>query len=164
MVPLILTVLVVIADQITKFMVVSNINLGEVKYALLGDFIWICHVRNNAIGFSLGANFAPSVKLVLFIIVPLIILLLLIFFVIKNREFTLFQRWMVAGIIGGGFGNIIDRIFRAESVVDFISVKVYGLFGYERWPTFNVADMTIVVCTILLMLSLIFVKTSEGKK
>jgi signal peptidase II len=64
----------------------------------------------------------------------------------------------VAGIIGGGIGNIVDRMFRPEWVVDFISVRIYGLFGMDRWPTFNVADSSLVVTGILLMLSLIFMK------
>ena len=39
------------------------------------------------------------------------------------------------GIVGGGLGNLVDRFFRKEGVVDFIDVKFYGLFGLERWPT-----------------------------
>ncbi|HOX92234.1 MAG TPA: signal peptidase II, partial [Spirochaetales bacterium] len=71
----------------------------------------------------------------------------------------------LAGIIGGGMGNILDRIFRADGVVDFLSVKFYGLFGLERWPTFNVADATVVVCGILLAASTLFPKlfTRKGK-
>ena len=59
----------------------------------------------------------------------------------------------VCGIVGGGIGNLIDRFFRPEGVVDFIDVKFYGLFGMERWPTFNVADSAVVVCGILLIIS-----------
>ena len=57
------------------------------------------------------------------------------------------------GIVGGGFGNLIDRCFRTEGVVDFIDVKFYGIFGMERWPTFNIADAAVVVCGILLIIS-----------
>jgi signal peptidase II len=67
------------------------------------------------------------------------------------------QRWVLCGIVGGGIGNVIDRIFRPEGVVDFVSVKFYGLFGLERWPTFNVADSSVVVCAILLVVSTIVI-------
>ena len=67
------------------------------------------------------------------------------------------------GIAGGGFGNLIDRFFRAEGVVDFIDVKFYGLFGMERWPTFNVADSAVVVCGILLIISFIVTSIKESK-
>ena len=68
------------------------------------------------------------------------------------------QRWAVAGIIGGGMGNIIDRIFRPNGVVDYISVKFYGIFGMERWPTFNIADASVVVCCLYLLVTIIFIK------
>jgi signal peptidase II len=81
----------------------------------------------------------------------------------RNNDFTKLQRWSVAGIIGGGIGNLIDRIFRAEGVVDFIDVKFYGLFGLERWPTFNIADSAVVVCGILLIISFILTIHAESK-
>jgi signal peptidase II len=61
----------------------------------------------------------------------------------------------VAGIIGGGVGNLIDRVFRPEGVVDFIDVRFFGLFGLDRWPTFNVADSSVVVCGALLAASIL---------
>ena len=67
------------------------------------------------------------------------------------------------GIVGGGFGNLIDRFFRAEGVVDFIDVKFYGLFGMDRWPTFNVADSAVVVCGILLVISFFVTSIREAK-
>ena len=63
-----------------------------------------------------------------------------------------------------GFGNIFDRIFRPEGVVDFIDVKFYGLFGMERFPTFNVADSFVMVCAILLVISVISQVAKEEKK
>ena len=69
----------------------------------------------------------------------------------------------MAGIIGGGFGNLIDRIFRPAGVVDFIDVRFYGIFGLERWPTFNVADASVVVAGILLIVSFILEKDKENE-
>jgi signal peptidase II len=66
------------------------------------------------------------------------------------------QRWATAGILGGGIGNLIDRIFRSEGVVDFISIKFYGFLGFERWPTFNIADSSVVVCCLLLFITILF--------
>lgn len=65
---------------------------------------------------------------------------------------------------GGGTGNLIDRIFRGGfRVVDFISVKVYGFLGFERWPTWNIADASLVISGILLAVSLLF-ESSETKE
>jgi signal peptidase II len=112
-------------------------------------------VRNKAIAFSLGQNIADSVKPVLFIMLPILVLCVLLWYYLSSNDFTRLQRWATAGILGGGIGNIIDRIFRSEGVVDFISVKFYGLFGFERWPTFNVADSSVVVCCLLLFATII---------
>ena len=89
----------------------------------------------------------------------------------KNDEFTKLQRWAICGVVGGGFGNIIDRVFRPAGVVDFIDVKWFGiessplsLFRMPRWPTFNVADSAVVVCGIILVVSFIVVIVEEGKQ
>ena len=57
--------------------------------------------------------------------------------------------------------NLIDRFFRANGVVDFIDVKFYGLFGLERWPTFNIADAAVVISFVLLILYSFFKKKKE---
>ena len=59
---------------------------------------------------------------------------------------------------------MIDRLFRSLRVVDFISVKFYGLFGLERFPTWNVADSAVVVSVILLLLSFIIKEIKGSKK
>lgn len=157
--PFFLSALIIIVDQLTKIWVVANIPQGTIHSSLLGDFIWICHVRNSAIGFSIGAGLPELTRRILFIAFPLILMAFLVWYLLKSKDFTNFQKWALAGIIGGGLGNIIDRIFRADWVVDFISVRVYGFLGFERWPTFNVADSSIVVCSILLMITIIFQST-----
>ena len=86
---------------------------------------------------------------------PSLLVAAILVFYFKSSEPTTLQGWVLCGIAGGGIGNVLDRIFRPEGVVDFISVKFYGLFGYERWPTFNVADASVVVCAILLVISTI---------
>lgn len=161
--PLILSVLIIAADQLTKAAVVARIPIGVIHKRIMGDFIWIVHVRNTGAAFSLGADGSPVMRVVFLIIAP-ILLMILLFWAIVSRKSGLsrIQRWLVAGIMGGGIGTLCDRIFRFETgVVDFISVKFYGIFGLERWPTFNVSDSSVVVFVILLMLSLIFAKNKE---
>ncbi len=160
--PFVLTLAIILLDQVVKAIVVAKIPLNQIGGVYLNDFLWFCHVRNKAIGFGLGRNLSPVVKRWLFIVFPILLLGIFVFITIKLDELTQFQRWMFAGIIGGGVGNLIDRIFRPLGVVDFISVKVYGLFGYERWPTFNIADSSVVVCGILLFLNILFFHRKKG--
>jgi signal peptidase II len=112
-------------------------------------------VRNTAVAFSLGSSFPDGVRTVLFILIPAVIIIGVTVYLLRSSEFSSLQRWSAALMLGGGVGNLIDRIFRPGGVVDFIDVKFYGLFGLERWPTFNVADSSIVVGTVLLILSII---------
>jgi signal peptidase II len=163
--PLILTALVILFDQCVKGFIVKNWPMEGmfIKNVFNNDFLYIIHVRNKAIAFSLGENIPSGLKPILFIAVPLVVLGFLLVYYLKSNEFTRLQRWAAAGILGGGIGNIIDRIFRPDGVVDFISVKFYGIFGFERWPTFNIADSSVVVCCIILFVSILFAPKQEPK-
>jgi len=165
MLPLSLTAFVILADQLVKALIVKiKPEMGLIKDVFNNDFLWIYHVRNKAIAFSLGETLPDVVKPVAFVVVPILVLGFLFWYYINSNEFSQIQRWAAAGIIGGGIGNIIDRIARPDGVVDFISVKLYGLFGFDRWPTFNIADSCVVVCCILLFVSIIISPVKTEKK
>ena len=155
--PFVLTACILVVDQVTKLLVVKNIPQGTVAKRVFGDFLWICHVRNTGAAFSMGAGSSDFVRIVMLIVLPLALMCAIAWAIVaKNDLFTNVQRWFAAGILGGGLGTIADRIFRFdEGVVDFISVKFYGLFGLERWPTFNVSDSCVVVFVVLFALSVL---------
>lgn len=156
--PFILSFLIIIIDQLTKAWIVKNIPEGTVGYSFFSDFLWIVHVRNNAVAFSLGESIPVVLKYILFVGLPLLIMAALVFLILSKRtdkDFNYFQKWCLAAIFGGGVGNLIDRMLRSLRVVDFISVKFYGLFGMERFPTWNVADSAVVVGVFLLVISIV---------
>jgi len=163
--PFSLTAFVILADQIIKAVIVKiKPEPGLIKDVFNNDFFRIWHVRNKAIAFSLGENLPEALRPVMFIVVPLLVLAFLVWYYFKSDEFTPIQRWAAAGIIGGGLGNIIDRIFRPDGVVDFISIKLYGLLGMSYWPTFNIADSSVVVCCILLLVTMFFTPSKKDDK
>lgn len=162
--PFILTVLVVLLDQITKILVVKYIPIYTIGAQFFGDFFRIIHVANTGVAFSFGATWSETIRHIMFSLMPLVVIILVIVVYFRNDTFTKIQRWAICGIIGGGLGNLIDRIFRSEGVVDFLDVKFYGLFGLERWPTFNVADSAVVVCGIMLIISFIISMIKENKE
>ena len=161
--PFILTGLVILAEQITKAIIVALIPIYTVGANIFGDLLRIVHVANTGVAFSLGDSMPLAIRRILFAIIPLIVIILVIVVYFRNDEFNSVQRWSICGIIGGGIGNIIDRFFRAEGVVDFIDVKFFGIFGLERWPTFNVADAAVVVCGIILIVSFLITICKEKK-
>lgn len=156
--PFSLTAFVVFLDQLTKAIIVHNWpRIGTfITDVFDNDLLILVHVRNKAIAFSIGDNLPDHLRFPLFVVVPILVLILLVWYYFKTTEFTRLQRWAIAGIIGGGIGNIADRIFRPDGVVDFISVKFFGIFGMERWPTFNVADSSVVICSIILLVTILF--------
>lgn len=162
--PITLAVVVIVLDQITKMLVVRHIPLYTIGTNFFGDFIRIIHVANTGVAFSVGASWSETARRFLFSLIPLIVIGIVIAIYFRNNTWTKLQRWAIMGIVGGGLGNLIDRFFRAEGVVDFIDVKFYGLFGLERWPTFNVADSAVVVCGLLLVISFIVASVKESKQ
>lgn len=162
--PLTLFVAVILLDQITKILVVKNIPIYTIGASFFGDFFRIIHVNNPGIAFSIGHGWSQAARGILFRAVPLVVLCTVLAVYFRNKTFTALQRWAIMGIAGGGFGNLIDRFFRKEGVIDFLDVKFYGIFGLERWPTFNVADAAVVVCGIILIISFLVTSVKEGKK
>ncbi|PKL25212.1 MAG: signal peptidase II [Spirochaetae bacterium HGW-Spirochaetae-3] len=160
--PFALTLAILVADQVTKAAVVASIRPGRIAWNALGDFFWLVHQKNTGAAFSMGDGLAEPLRVAILIVVPLALMIALCVYYFKTDELTPVQRWALCGIIGGGVGNIIDRIARPEGVVDFLSFKFYGLFGLERWPTFNVADSAVVLCGVLLVVAGFFIPSPDG--
>ncbi len=121
---------------------------------VIGDLVRLVFVQNPAIGFSIGRNLPAALQRPLFIVLNFAVVALVVLYSLFTREhLTTFQRWCLAAVVGGGLGNNFDRIFRPGGVVDFVQMRVFGLFGMEFWPVYNLADATLVVSGILLVIS-----------
>ena len=151
----ILSLVLLVADQLTKFYVNKMIPLHSIAWSFGGDFFRLIHVRNKGAAFSLGSGLPDWLRTAFLVVVPLLVLLIVAVAVVRSKDVTVGQRWCLAAIVGGGLGNQLDRIFRPEGVVDFLDFKFYGLFGLERWPTFNIADAALVVSSIFLAILLV---------
>ena len=135
---------IVIVDQITKYLTIANISLGGFVEAIPGLF-HLTYVRNFGAAFS---SFEGQ-QWLFAIIFALFTAGIIYDFAKKALPFTKLERWLVAAIYGGGLGNMIDRL-RFGYVVDMISVD------FMDFPVFNVADCFITCGCILLMAHLIF--------
>jgi signal peptidase II len=144
---------IVVLDQVTKAAIVRRIPFNTIGARLWNDFIWIVHTKNLGIAFSIGDGLPQIARVLLFIGLPFVFLAFAVLYCLKTETLTKFQRVSIYLIISGGLGNLIDRTFRPDGVVDFISLAFYGIFGLERFPTFNVADSSISVGAVLLILS-----------
>jgi signal peptidase II len=131
---------VLVVDQLAKALVVAAIGVGE-RAPVLGDLVVLWHVQNRGAAFSLFQDAG-----VLFYLVTLVAFGMIAYF---HRTFVGRGRWLhvVLGLVlGGTLGNLVDRL-RLGYVTDFVSVGI----GDLRWPTFNVADASIVVGILALV-------------
>jgi signal peptidase II len=158
--PLVLTAGVILVDQLVKWIVTRTLPYGR-PVEVIGDFLRLVYVQNPNIGFSIGRSLGGGGRFVLARLLPLIVSGILLVYYLVGKDITRFQRWVLAAVLGGGLGNYVDRIFRHGEVVDFIDVKFYGILGMQRWPTFNLADSTLVVGGILLLASFLFTREKK---
>lgn len=164
MICFVLMLILVLLDQLTKIFVKNNCNPYQIYKSFLGDLIHIRLVYNTGVAFSLGSGLQGIGRIFILKLLPLLGLFLLMLFAIFSDEVNNVQRIFIFGILGGGIGNLIDRFFRAEGVVDFIDVKFFGIFGMERWPTFNVADATVIIFGFCLFVSIILAEIKLKNK
>ena len=134
----------VILDQLTKWLVVKNIELGAHIPAIKGIFS-LTHTRNTGAAFSSFEGMQWLFALVFLLFAAAIIWE----FSKKRWPFSTFDRWCIVAVFAGGLGNMIDRI-RLGYVVDMIEVD------FVEFAVFNVADCFITCGCIALMVSLIF--------
>ncbi|MEW6510459.1 MAG: signal peptidase II [Bacteroidota bacterium] len=167
---LILSLCIIVVDQVTKLIVkgvsipLLGIALPGVPYgstrALLGDFLRLTYIENP--GMAFGIDIGGKLFFSLFSIVASVAIVAYLY---AARKESLGFRISLAMILGGAVGNLIDRVFYGiyygdaplfyGKVVDFIDVDFFdlNLFGYQltRWPVFNIADAAVTVGVLLLL-------------
>ena len=147
-VSLIFAVLIAVFDQIIKFWILDNLALGQTK-----DFIIIEgeKVLGLTLHFNDGAVFGSlSGMRILLIILPIVIIAVCLWVMFSKKITKAFPLILMGAIIGGGIGNLIDRIFRGGKVVDYLDVQLFD------FAIFNFADCFITVGCILLAVYLLF--------
>ncbi len=133
-------------DQITKEKAREEISKNE-KIQVIEDNFILTNVENTGAAMSLGENLSPELKIVFLQILPLLVLLLMFLYIIKEKV-SKPNLIAFSFIIGGGIGNIYDRILY-NSVTDFMYVE----FGELHTGIFNMADVSVVVGTLLILLN-----------
>ncbi len=144
--------LFLVADQVSKYFVINNFELGESKEFLNG-FIDLIYINNKggAWGILNGQTWTLLSITAILMIVCFTMLLKL-----GKQNKILF--WAISLILFGGLGNMIDRIFRDGNVVDFLHFEFYPTF-----PIFNIADCAVVIGAGLLIVYFIFDSYRESK-
>ena len=161
--PLILAPVILLADQASKALAIASLAPGR-PHEVIGDLLRFTLVQNPAIAFSIGHSLPEQLRRPLFLVLPLVVLVVILVYYLRTNDLSRLQRWLLAAVFGGGLANMVDRVFRPRGVVDFVDVKFYGLFGMERYPTFNVADSSVVVAGILLLVSFLAAELRANRR
>ncbi|MGL4382239.1 MAG: signal peptidase II [Bacilli bacterium] len=144
----ILTSLFVALDQLTKFLVVKNMDLYQ-EIKIINNFFSLYYIRNDGAAFS----FLKGASWLFYIVTIIALWYIRQLFKEKPSKYTVFALTL---ILAGTIGNFIDRL-RFQEVIDFLS---FTFFGYS-FATFNIADSLLTVGVILFIYDLLFNKEKE---
>ncbi|MCA1009094.1 signal peptidase II [Halobacillus halophilus] len=137
-----IAIAIIILDQWTKWLVVSNMEIGE-SIPLIENFFYLTSHRNQGAAWGILQG-----QMWFFYIITLIVIGVVIYYMQQFAKESRLAGGALSLILGGAIGNFIDRVFRKE-VVDFADTLI---FTYD-FPIFNVADSALVIGVILVMLA-----------
>jgi len=152
--------LLIIVDQITKFIVRQSFSLGE-SVRVLGDFFRLTYIHNAAGAFGISFGH-PTI----YFVASTIISVLIIINLCRHPNLRRWSVWGLALVLGGAIGNLVDRIYLGE-VVDFFDCEFFDItiqpfsfwfikfpgYSMTRWPIFNIADSAVTVGIVVLLVS-----------
>ena len=153
---LLISAVLVGIDRITKWLVVSNMELSDTIHLIkIGDkeVLNFYYTLNNGAAFS-----KLSGKTVFLIVITSLVIIWLLYLMLAKKVHRPVYMAAISLIIGGGVGNLIDRVFNEGKVVDFIDVRIIN------FAIFNFADICAVCGAGLLMISIIVDEIREHKR
>lgn len=137
-------------DQLIKFFV--SVYLQPVgKVNVIGDIFKLTYVENRGVAFGMFSDMRW-----VFVVLTVALLAIIIIYMFKKKPQGKFFYICSALIIGGGVGNLIDRVFYGY-VIDYLSLSFFP-------PVCNFADYCITAGTVLLMVYLLFFSDAFSKR
>ncbi|MFJ8530611.1 signal peptidase II [Bacillus pseudomycoides] len=140
---------VIAIDQISKWFIVKNMELGT-SIPIIDNVLYITSHRNRGAAWGILEN-----RMWFFYIITVVFVGFIVFYMKKYAKTDKLLGISLGLILGGAIGNFIDRVFRQE-VVDFIHVYI---FSYN-YPVFNIADSALCIGVVLIIIQTLL----EGKK
>lgn len=148
---IIISILIIAIDRISKYIVIENIAPGEMM-PIIDKFFYITLHKNPGAAWGILQN-----SQIFFLIIIPIIAAFILYYMIKSKN--RFLQFSLALILGGAAGNYIDRLFEGR-VTDFLLFYI----GSYPFPIFNAADMAITCGTVLLAVYMLFIYKEPPKK
>jgi signal peptidase II len=144
---------VILLDQVTKWLIVSNLYLGE-SITIIDNFFYITSHRNRGAAWGILQG-----QMWFFYVITVVVIIGIMYYLHKAAKGKWLLGISLALMLGGAIGNFIDRVIRKE-VVDFIHTFI---FGYN-FPVFNIADSALVIGVIMLMIQMLLEERETKEK
>lgn len=145
---IIISSIILLLDQILKQLVINQISYQQ-TINIIPNFFYLTYVKNTG-----GAWSILSGNTYLLLIIGLIAIGVLIYYLFKKENFSLLEVISFSLLIGGIIGNFLDRLIY-QAVIDYIGF----ILGNYYFPVFNLADICIVIGTLILIID-----TFRGEK
>lgn len=152
-----LVVLNIGCDQVSKNLVRERVSEDE-TIQLMDDYFIMTKVENSGAFLGLGSELPEWLRVGLLLVIPALMMVGLLIFIWLKRKQPLMEAIGMSFVIGGGIGNVFDRIAYG-SVTDFFHIDL----GWARTGIFNMADVSVMVGVGLLLLNMATTKKPKKK-
>tara|TARA_Y100000996_G_scaffold160801_1_gene124436 strand:+ start:159 stop:647 length:489 start_codon:yes stop_codon:yes gene_type:complete len=135
-------------DQISKIWVRNNFE-SYIENSIIGNIFTLIKVENTGAFLGMGSELSETLRILLLIVLPIIVLISITIYTYIDKTLDKISIIGFSLIIGGGIGNIFDRIVYG-SVTDFLYLDFGGIF---KTGIFNIADLSVTTGMILILIS-----------
>ena len=140
--------LIIALDQISKIWVRNNFE-SYIENSIIGNIFTLIKVENTGAFLGMGSELSETLRILLLIVLPIIVLISITIYTYIDKTLDKISIIGFSLIIGGGIGNIFDRIVYG-SVTDFLYLDFGGIF---KTGIFNIADLSVTTGMILILIS-----------
>lgn len=140
-------------DQQSKKIAKSEL-MGKPRVTMLSGSVILVYAENTGGMLSFGSDLSNKTKFIIFTLFVGIALTIMLIYTILAKNLALFKLIAFTLIIGGGLGNLIDRIIHGGAVIDFIVLQMFDL----STGIFNAADMFVMIGMFIILIGNLLVK------
>ncbi len=142
---LIIIIANIAVDQVTKKITRDQIEYNE-TIEVIGEYLILTKVENEGAFLGMGSSLSPIMRKLLLLVLPAAVMLALLVYLIRNKDITRLSMIALSFIVGGGIGNIYDRIVYG-SVTDMVFIDLQ----FAHTGIFNAADVSVMIGTGIIL-------------
>lgn len=140
-------------DQLSKRIVRTHVDDNQ-KIAIVRGHFTLTKVENTGAFLSVGHTLPQGLKTVVLAVLPLLALAIALIYLFLNDHIAWLRTAGICFLVGGGLGNILDRLFYG-SVTDFLHLQ----FGRFQTGIFNLGDVSIIIGLAIILITSLTAKT-----